>query len=351
MPNQVDPLSLPILAICTGDPAGVGPEISVTACASDEVLSVCRPLLIGNGAVLERARELCGSTVQLQAIADPSEITDATGTLHYYDIALRNPDELENGVESPTGGAAAYDAVAKAIEWALAGKVAGTVTAPLNKAALHAAGHHYAGHTEIYATLTGCRKYTMMLAEGNFRVSHVSTHVSLKEAINRVTKERVKAVIELSYEALVRMGIAKPRIAVAGLNPHAGEGGLFGAEDCQEILPAIEACRAAGIDADGPHPADTIFPKMAGGRYDLVVCMYHDQGHIPTKLKGFQMDPETGRMAALAGVNITLGLPIIRTSVDHGTAFDIAWQGIANPQSMIEATVIGGKLAAKREKA
>ena len=189
----------------------------------------------------------------------------------------------------------------------------------------------------FYAELTACRKYTMMLAEGGFRVSHVSTHVSLKEAINRVTKERVQAVIELSHEALLLLGLEKLRIAVAGLNPHAGEDGLFGSEDRDAILPAIAACRDAGIEVDGPHPADTIFPKMAGGKYDLVVCMYHDQGHIPTKLKGFQMDPGTGRMAPLAGVNITLGLPIIRTSVDHGTAFDIARKHIANPESMIDA--------------
>ncbi|MHC4458843.1 MAG: PdxA family dehydrogenase, partial [Planctomycetota bacterium] len=222
-----------------------------------------------------------------------------------------------------------------------------TVTGPINKAAIHAAGHHFAGHTEIYATLTNTRDYCMMLTHGGFRVTHVSTHVSLREACDRVKKDRIIRVIDLTYDALENVGVSEPKIAVAGLNPHCGEEGLFGHEDDEEIRPAVEHAAGEGKNVEGPVPADTVFSKMRGGMYDAVVVMYHDQGHIPTKLIGFQYDEQTGQWGAMSGVNVTLGLPIVRTSVDHGTAFGKAGEGRANPQSMIEAIKLGALLAKK----
>jgi len=233
---------------------------------------------------------------------------------------------------------------------ALVGQVDATVTSPVNKAAINLAGHRYTGHTDIYATLTASPEVSMMLIDGGFRVAHVSTHVSLREACERVKKERVLNVIRLAHEALTQLGIQSPRIGVAGLNPHCGEGGLFGNEDDQEIAPAVAAARTEQIAVEGPLPADTVFSKMRGGMYDLVVVMYHDQGHIPTKLMGFQYDDKTGTWGQMAGVNVTLGLPIIRVSVDHGTAFGKAGEGRANPQSMIEAIKLAAKLAAGRKK-
>jgi len=243
-------------------------------------------------------------------------------------------------------GKAAYDAVEKGVRLALAGEIDALVTSALNKEALNLAGYHYAGHTEILADLTGTKSVTMMLTAGDFRVTHVSTHVSLREAIERVKKERVLAVIRLTHQALRQMGIAEPRLAVSGLNPHAGEGGLFGTEDATEIAPAIDAGRAEGITIYPiPMPPDTVFYRMAHRKeFDSVVAMYHDQGHIPCKVDGFVYDHHTGKWT-MTGVNVTLGLPIIRTSVDHGTAFDIAWKGIAQPRSMIEAIRLAATMA------
>ena len=229
------------------------------------------------------------------------------------------------------------------------GKIDATVTNALNKEAMNLAGHHYSGHTEIYADFTHTSKYTMMLAHENLRVVHVSTHVSLREACDRVKKARVLEVIEIANQACRALGIAHPRIGVAGLNPHSGEHGLFGREEIEEISPAIEAARAEGIDADGPVPPDTVFSKARGGWYDIVVAMYHDQGHIPLKLVGFVYNQEAGKWDAVAGVNITLGLPIIRVSVDHGTAFDQAGKGSASPASLINAIDYAILLAKSRK--
>jgi 4-hydroxythreonine-4-phosphate dehydrogenase len=228
----------------------------------------------------------------------------------------------------------------------LAGRVGGIVTAPLNKEALNKAGYHYPGHTEMLAALTGVRGSVMLLAHGNMRVSHVSTHVALEDVPKRLTPERLRMVIDLTNDALLRLGIAKPKIAIAALNPHAGEGGLFGRQDIDVSAPTIAKAVADGLDVVGPVPGDTIFVKLRAGQYDAAVAMYHDQGHIPVKLLGFQVDPATGRWQELSGVNITLGLPIIRTSVDHGTAFDIAGKGIANEHSLIEAIDYAERLAA-----
>jgi 4-hydroxythreonine-4-phosphate dehydrogenase len=215
--------------------------------------------------------------------------------------------------------------------------VAAIVTGPLNKEALNLAGHAYAGHTEMLAGLTGVRDSAMMLAHGDFRVSHVSTHCALEEVPRKATRERIHRVIDLTSDTLRRLGIARPRIAVAALNPHAGEGGIFGRHDIDVTEPLVQDLRRQGQDVTGPVPGDTVFVKMRGGAFDAVVAMYHDQGHIPVKLLGFQVDRGTGLWTGLSGVNVTLGLPIIRTSVDHGTAFDIAGRGIAEATSLIEA--------------
>jgi 4-hydroxythreonine-4-phosphate dehydrogenase len=264
-------------------------------------------------------------------------------------LDMKNVDfkDFTYGKVSRKLGQASFEYVEKVIQLAMQGKVDATVTGPINKEAINGAGHHFAGHTEIYAHFTGSTNYAMMLADKNFRVVHVNTHVSMLESIQRITKEKVFNTIVLANDALKSMGIKKPKIAVNGLNPHAGENGLFGSEELEHIIPAIEEARKAGIFADGPHSPDTIFPKMQGGQYDIVVCMYHDQGHIPTKLIGFNYNHKTKKWEGMSGVNITLGLPIIRVSVDHGTAFDKAGKGTANPESMLQAIEYAIKFSTK----
>jgi len=245
-------------------------------------------------------------------------------------------------------GKAAFDAVKKVIELAMANDIDATVTGPLNKEALNLAGYHYTGHTEIYADFTKTKDYTMMLAEGKLRVVHVSTHVSLRQACDNVKKERVYAVIKLAYNAMRDFGIENPRIGVAGLNPHASDGGLFGCEEVNEIVPAIEKARGEGIIVEGPVPPDTLFSKALGGQYDIVVAMYHDQGHIPLKIVGFTWNEIEKKWNSVSGVNITLGLPIIRTSVDHGTAFGKAGKGTATEESLVNAIDYAIKFAHQR---
>ncbi len=342
--------TLPVIGISMGDPAGIGPEICAKALALEEIYGICRPIVVGDAGVMADAVRFCGLDLQTAARKRVAEALFARGTLDVFDLANLPLDRLRHKQVTAEQGRASFEYVAKVIELAMAGEIEATVTGPINKAAINAGGFHYAGHTEIYAELTRTRDYSMMLAEGGFRVAHVSTHVSLRTACERVKKERVLTVIRLAHEALRQLGIGAPRIAVAGLNPHCGEGGLFGDEDDREIAPAVEAARSAGILAEGPLPADTVFSKMRGGMYDLVVVMYHDQGHIPTKLIGFQYDDKTGTWGQMAGVNVTLGLPIIRVSVDHGTAFGKAGEGRANPQSMIEAIKLAAQLAVGRRR-
>ena len=338
----------PLLGISMGDPGGVGPEICAKALHDPAIYERCRPLVAGDAEILEEAVRLCGWPLSLRACERPSDAAYRLGTLYVLDLHNLPLHHLQRGCVTAAQGRASFEYVARIIALALAREVDGTVTGPINKAALHAAGYRYAGHTEIYADLTGTADFTMMLAEGDFRVTHVSTHVSLREACDRVRTPRVLKVIELTHDALRRLDIPEPRIAVAGLNPHCGEGGLFGTEDEREIAPAVAAARAAGIHAEGPLPADTLFSQLRGGRYDAVVAMYHDQGHIPTKLIGFHYDDRTGTWGQMAGVNVTLGLPIVRTSVDHGTAFDKAGEGTANPQSMREAIQLAALLSRQR---
>ena len=339
----------PIIGITMGDPASIGPEISVKALTDPKVLDMCDPLIIGDAAVMEDAvKVVCPGQVKVRAVKNVGEAVFESGVINVYDMGLVDMDRLEYGKVSAMCGEAAFRYVEKVIALAMDGEIDATVTNALNKAAINLAGHHFAGHTEIYAHFTGTKNYTMMLAHENLRVVHVSTHVSLREACDRVKKERVLTCIKIADEACRALGIEVPRVAVAGLNPHSGEGGLFGREEIDEIAPAIEQARALGINADGPVPPDTVFSKARGGWYDIVVAMYHDQGHIPLKVTGFVYDPVKGRWSNVAGVNVTLGLPIIRASVDHGTAFGHAHQGLANPISLINAIEYAAKFAVHR---
>ncbi|UCF90208.1 MAG: 4-hydroxythreonine-4-phosphate dehydrogenase PdxA [Desulfobacterales bacterium] len=337
----------PILGISVGDPGGIGPEITAKALSRKDIYAIARPLVVADLGVMEDVLGFTALPLQLNRVKDIAEACFIHGTLDVWDMANMDLQHLRYKTVTPEQGRASFEYVTKVIELALQKKIDGTVTGPINKAAINAAGYHYAGHTEIYGEFTQTRDYAMMLTHGDFRVTHVSTHVSLREAIERVKKARILRVIDLTYAALQNIGIAMPRIAVAGLNPHCGEGGMFGHEDDEEILPAVEDAIRLGKNVEGPIPADTVFSKMKGGMYDAVVVMYHDQGHIPMKFMGFQYDDKTGEWAAMSGVNVTLGLPIVRTSVDHGTAFGKAGEGRANPESMIEAIRLGALLAKK----
>jgi 4-phospho-D-threonate 3-dehydrogenase / 4-phospho-D-erythronate 3-dehydrogenase len=329
---------LPLIAITMGDPSSIGPEITLKALSDPSLAGKCRPLVIGDITVLREALGFAGMPrLALHAVRDAGQARFEGGTVDVLDMGIVGASELEWGKVSPLAGDAAFHYVTKAIELAMAREVDAMVTNALNKEAMNLAGHRYSGHTEILAEYTHTQRYSMMLALGDLRVVHVSTHVSLREACNRVKRARVLEAITLAADACAGLGIASPRIGVAGLNPHCGENGLFGREEMEEIAPAIADARASGIDALGPVPADTIFSKALGGWYDIVVAMYHDQGHIPMKTLGFSFDRETGLWESVEGVNVTLGLPIIRSSVDHGTAFDQAGLGTANPLSLRNA--------------
>ncbi|MDR3517676.1 MAG: 4-hydroxythreonine-4-phosphate dehydrogenase PdxA [Azospirillaceae bacterium] len=337
---------IPQLAITMGDPAGVGPEIIVKSChALTPRLKAgeFRLLIIGSNAALEVARQGFGPDLDIPAV-EPGGTWPVLARLQ----ACPEGGRILPGILSIDGGRFAYHAVEQAVRLAQAGRIHGIVTAPLNKEALNKAGFHFAGHTDMLAHLTGAKSSVMMLAHGNMRVSHVTTHIALEEVPKKLTPERLRYVIDLTAEALAGLGLPRRRIAIAALNPHAGEGGLFGRQDIDVSEPVIAQCVAAGLDVVGPVPGDTVFVKLRAGQYDAVVAMYHDQGHIPVKLLGFNVDPATGKWDSLSGVNITLGLPIIRTSVDHGTAFDIAGKGIANELSLLEAVDYALKLAAAR---
>ncbi|MDA8217236.1 MAG: 4-hydroxythreonine-4-phosphate dehydrogenase PdxA [Dehalococcoidales bacterium] len=328
----------PLLAITVGDPAGVGPEITVKALTWEEVYRLCRPLVVGDEGVIRKALEICGKDLKINVVSGPAEGKYELGTLDLIDLKNMDVAKLEYGKVNPMCGRAAVDYVRKGITMALAGEVDGIVTGPLNKESMNLGGYHYAGHTEILGEMTGTKEFAMMLVAGNLRIVHVSTHVSLRQAIERCKKPRVLATIHLAYNAARELGIENPRVAVAGLNPHAGEGGLFGNEDTEEILPAIEEARKEGIDASGPHPPDTVFWRAMKGRFDAIVAQYHDQGHIAAKVAAFE-----------TGVNTTLGLPIIRTSVDHGTFFRQAGVGTANEESLICAIRVAHQQACVRK--
>ncbi|WP_425049529.1 4-hydroxythreonine-4-phosphate dehydrogenase PdxA [Psychromarinibacter sp. S121] len=311
-----------MIGITMGDPAGVGPEVTLKAVDAMSPEDRAQTRIFGCRATLEAAQKAVGTHVDLDAVLIDIPVDGAP---------------LPFGKEDPRAGDAAFRFVEAAVRAAEAGEIGCIVTAPLNKATLNAAGHHYDGHTGMLAHLTGQPKAWMILASDKLKVIHVSTHVSLKDAIDRATPEQILKTIRIGNAHLKRIGYDKPRIAVAGINPHCGEGGLFGTEDDVQVVPAVKAAQEEGIDAHGPISADTLFHRAYNGAFDLIVAQYHDQGHIPVKLVAFD-----------TGVNVTLGLPIDRTSVDHGTAFDIAGKGIANHENMVHAIAYARKLAAGR---
>ena len=340
----------PVIGITMGDPASIGPEITLKALNNPSIYEQAKPLVVGDLGMMYKARETVGlKNLKFHKISQVSEALFEYGTIDVLDMGLVDSDKLELGKVSKEAGEAAFQYVVKVIELANKGKVDATVTNAFNKEAINLAGHHYSGHTEVYAEYTGTKSYTMMLALGDLRVVHVSTHVSLREACDRVKKDRVLEVIRIANDACKQLGIKNPKVGVAGLNPHSGEGGLFGREEIEEIIPAIEAANAEGILAEGPVPPDTVFSKARGGWYDIVVAMYHDQGHIPLKVVGFVYDRDAQVWEAVEGVNITLGLPIIRVSVDHGTAFDQAGTGQANELSLMNSIDYAIRLAKNRK--
>ncbi len=333
----------PIIAMTMGDPAGVGPELCLKATAR---LAKALPrnkldlVTIGTAAAIEMARERLIAK-GLRRYAPKLDLIEAT--------SAQAP--VKFGETSAEAGRQAFRAIERAIALAMKGEIDAIATAPISKEAINAAGFHYAGHTDILADLTGSKSSVLMLVHDRLRVSHVSAHVALARAPSLVTPKRLTYVIDLTFDALRWLGFKKPRLGVAAVNPHAGEGGMFGREDIDIVTPVIDGYRQRGFDITGPVPGDTVFVKALGGQFDGVVAMFHDQGHIAVKLLGFKIDRRTGKWVSLSGVNITLGLPIVRTSVDHGTAFDIAGKGIANPQSMMEAIELGVRLSAWRGKA
>ena len=340
----------PVIGITMGDPASIGPEITLKALNNPSIYEQAKPLVVGDLGMMYKARETVGlKNLKFHKISQVSEALFEYGTIDFLDMGLVDSEKLELGKVSKEAGEAAFQYVVKVIELANKGKVDATVTNAFNKEAINLAGHHYSGHTEVYAEYTGTKSYTMMLALGDLRVVHVSTHVSLREACDRVKKDRVLEVIRIANDACKQLGIKNPKVGVAGLNPHSGEGGLFGREEIEEIIPAIEAANAEGILAEGPVPPDTVFSKARGGWYDIVVAMYHDQGHIPLKVVGFVYDRDAQVWEAVEGVNITLGLPIIRVSVDHGTAFDQAGTGQANELSLMNSIDYAIRLAKNRK--
>jgi 4-hydroxythreonine-4-phosphate dehydrogenase len=324
----------PLLALTLGDPAGTGPELILQALARPEVAALGRLLVVGDAATLERAQQYAGTRLKFHAVADATAARFAPGTVDVLD--LRNVDlaRLQLGRVDPMAGQAAYESIRTATELALSGRAGAIVTSAINKAALNQAGHHFDGHTGLLAQLCGAPGATMMLVADQLRVSHVSTHVPLRVAIERVRPERILKVLQLTHDALRRLGIDRPKLAVAGLNPHAGEGGLFGDEEEKFIAPAIAQARALGLEVAGPFAGDTIFFRTLQGEFDAAVAMYHDQGHVAAKMLGIWR-----------GVNVTLGLPIIRTSVEHGTDFANAGTGRADPRSLIEAIKLAATMA------
>ena len=347
-------MNKPIVGITMGDPAGSGPEITIKALADPEQYSYCRPIVVGDVKVMEQAKKFVGrEDIVIHRCEKVSDALFTPGTIDVLHLDLiEDISKFEIAKVSVEGGNAAFQCVKKVIELAMAGEVDATCTNALNKEAMNLAlapeGMHFDGHTEIYAYYTHTEKYTMLLAHHDLRVVHVSTHCSLREACDRVKKQRVLDVIHIADSACRSFGIPRPRIAVAGLNPHAGENGLFGREELDEIIPAIRAAQDEGLCVDGPVPPDSLFPKALGGWYDIVVAMYHDQGHIPLKTVGFVYDREKQAWKAVEGVNITLGLPIIRTSVDHGTGFDQAGKGTSNELSLLNAIQYAVTMARNR---
>lgn len=333
------------IAITMGDPAGIGPEIIVKALSHVEIYQKCVPIVIGDYAALADAVCFCNLPLELREISDVEEAEGEFGSIDFINMNKLQPGEWEYKKNSAKCGEASFQYVVYGIKQAMEGKVQAVVTAPINKESINMAGHRYSGHTEIFAEYTGTKDFAMLLASKTLHVIHVSTHCSLREACDRVKKDRVLEVIKLAQKGMQRLGYKNPKIGVSGLNPHCSENGLFGTEEEYEILPAIEEAKREGIDVTGPESPDTVFVKCQAGQYDIIVAMYHDQGHIPLKLSGFKYDMQKDRYESVRGINCTIGLPIVRTSVDHGTAFGKAGEGRANEESMMDAIFAGVEMA------
>jgi len=326
----------PILGITMGDAAGVGPEIIDKALAKKEFYNIARPIVIGDASVIEDALKVAKVKVDINSVKDVSKAKYEHGAIEVIDLKNIRLSELKMGQVQAMAGEASVKYVEKAVEMALENKIDAIVTAPLNKEAMNLAGYDYAGHTEILAHLTKTKDYAMMLVAGQLRVIHVTTHVSMRDACELIKKDRVLTTIRLTDEVTKKMGVKAPKIAISGFNPHAGENGLFGNEEIEEITPAIESAKKNNMNVIGPMPPDTVFLRASRGEYDAVVAMYHDQGHIPVKMLGFE-----------SGINVTIGLPIIRTSVDHGTAYRRAGLrlGTGDPTSLEEAMKLAVQMA------
>ncbi len=329
---------LPLLAITMGDVCGIGPEVIAKALAHEALYPLCRPLVIGHRPSLEAALRFAGRSLEIRPVTSPSEGRYLPGGIDLLDPGGVDLSGIRVGQVCAPAGRAAVTFVFRAADLALAGEVDGVVTAPLHKEAMNLAGFSYAGHTELLAERTGAAASRMMLATETFRIVHVTTHIALRDVPQRATTDRILKTLDLAHEALLDLGIERPKIAVAGINPHCGEGGMFGDEDMRIVAPAVEQARARGWDVAGPLPPDTVFHRAYRGAFDAVIAMYHDQGHIPMKLVAFA-----------EAVNVTLGLPIVRTSVDHGTAFDIAGRGVADETNMLAAVRMAARLANSRK--
>ena len=325
----------PVIAVTMGDPSGIGPEIIAAALADPAVTRLCRPLILGDRGALERALAVTGLPLLVETVLDTGPLKTQPGVLYLRELSRLAAPEREYGRPSAAGGDASFNYICEAARLCLSGQVKAMATAPINKESMNSAGHHFPGHTELLAQLTDTDQVVMMLAGERLRVTLVTIHEALSRVPALVTYQRVLDTIRITDQALARFFCPTPRIAVLALNPHCGEGGLFGSEEREIIAPAVAAARAAGINAVGPLSADTLFHFALAGGYDAVVCMYHDQGLIPLKLLHFD-----------DGVNVTLGLPIIRTSVDHGTAYDLAGTGRASAESMKAALVMAAQMAA-----
>lgn len=336
------------IAVTMGDPAGIGPEIIVKALSHIEIYQKCIPIVIGDYAALSDAVQFCGLPLELREISDVAGAKGEFGSIDFINMNKLQAGEWEYKKNSAKCGEASFQYIVYAIQQAMEGKVQAVATAPINKESIHMAGYHYSGHTEIFAEYTDTKDFAMLLASRTLHVIHVSTHCSLREACDIVKKDRVLKAIRLAQKGMQQLGYPNPKIGVSGLNPHCSENGLFGTEEEQEILPAIEEARREGIDVTGPESPDTVFVKCQAGQYDIVVAMYHDQGHIPLKLSGFKYDMQKDRYESVSGINCTIGLPIVRTSVDHGTAFGKAGEGRANEESMMDAIFAGVEMAENR---
>jgi len=342
--SRLNKCARPTIAITMGDPLGVGPEVIAKAVRDERICDTCTALVVGDAEIMRHAAVAIAPTAAVRTMSAANQAVREPGVIPVLDLANARDIDLSKRQPTAAAGRAAGEAIARAARMALAGEVAAIVTAPINKEAMRLAGCERTGHTEMLAHLAGATGVAMLLIWQNMRVAHVTTHLALRDVPGAITTARVLRTIHLTDETLGRLGVARPRIAVAGLNPHAGESGLFGDEERLAIRPAVDEAGRAGLDVTGPLPPDTVFAQLRGGNYDAVVAMYHDQGHIAIKTLSFT--PAAGeRAASMAGVNVTMGLPIIRTSVDHGTAFDIAGQGIASEQSMIEAILLAAQLA------